>query len=826
MRSDDWLAALPQLRRNLRFAVLAVATLALGLTAMITAFGLLSAVFLAPLPFPNAERLWAPYLMAKVPGQAAERARFTYPEFDGFRQSQEVFDRVAAYVGNRLPLTGAPGPDRVAAEFVTPEYFAVLGVQPQVGRLFAMSIGTGVGAAEDARSLLLSDRLWRRRFGADPEIVGRPVEVLGQSFTVVGVLAADFSGLLDETELWFPLATLPSLWDYPDALTSSDFQQLRVVALARPGISPEVVRAGVAGAAGSDLGLPTMPGAVRSAEAETLAESRRDPNLRRILVLLFAAATAVLAIAGANVAGLQLLLATARKRELAIRSALGATRRRIVAQVLAESGILAAIGGAAGLALSFALLRALVVLAPPGLPGWGLSGADLENLVQAGITPPVVLFAFAVTLAATFVAGLVPAFGASRRDAAAGLREGGASLAGAEGHRRQVGRRLLVIAQTAAAVVLLAAAGLLLHSLRELLAIDPGFEARSVLALRIEPATLYGQDRAPAFHRRLVEEVTPLAGVSAAALGSCVPLDCRRTTTLGSVDGRAVPEGSSPTFGTQFVSPGYFRTLGIPLLAGRDFTADDRMDTPKVAVVSQALARRIWPGGSAIGRRLNSISDSLDGEEVEVIGVVGDVRLRSLTSPPAGDLYIADAQNGAAWGVLFVQTGEPRAAIEAALRTTFQRVDPDLPFTVHGTVDEQLASATSRDRFATALVSTVAAVALFLTLVALYGVVAQAVAGRRRELALRLALGASRGSLIRLVLGQGLLPILAGLALGTPLAWAAGRWLQALLYGSEGVAPAVYLSVLLLLLTAATLACLLPARRALGVDPAVSLRCE
>ncbi|HYH47793.1 MAG TPA: ABC transporter permease, partial [Thermoanaerobaculia bacterium] len=453
MRSDDSLAALRHHRRNLRFALLAVATLALGLTATITAFGLLSAVFLAPLPYPNAARLWAPYLMAEVPGQAAERARFTYPEFDGFRRSQRVFDRVAAYVGNRLPLTGAPGPDRVAAEFVTPEYFSVLGARPQLGRLFVATSREGAG---EASSLLLSDRLWRRRFGADSAIVGRPVEILGQSFTVIGVLSADFQGLLDETELWFPLATVPTLWDYPDALTSSDFQQLRVVALARAGVSPKVVRASVASAG---PGLPPLAGlaeTVRSTGAETLAESRRDPNLRRILLLLFGAACAVLAIAGANVAGLQLALAAARKRELAIRSALGATRRRIVAQILAESGILAGIGGAAGLALSFALLRALVVLAPPDLPGWGLSGADLKNLVQAGITPGVVLFALSVTLAATFFAGLVPAFGASRRDASEALREGGASLAGAQGHRRQVGRRLLVITQTAAAVVLLA----------------------------------------------------------------------------------------------------------------------------------------------------------------------------------------------------------------------------------------------------------------------------------------------------------------------------------------------------------------------------------
>jgi hypothetical protein len=359
MRTDDLLAALRHLRQNLRFAVLAVATLALGLTATITAFGLLSAVFLTPLPYPNAARLWAPYLEVQVQGQAAERSRFTYPEFDSFRRSQQVFDRVAAYVGNRLPLTGAPGPDRIAAEFVSPEYFSILGARPQIGRLFATTSG---GAAEDTHSLLLSDSLWRRRFGADPAIVGRTVTVLRQSFTVIGVLPAELEGLLDETELWFPLAVLPTLWDYPDAFTSSDFQQLRVVALARPEVSGEIVRESVA-SSGRDAAV--IDGAVRRAGAETLAESRRDPNLRRILVLLLAAACAVLLIASSNVAGLQLARAAARKRELAIRSALGATRRRVVAQIFAESGILAGIGGAIGLALAFALLRLLVAVAPP-----------------------------------------------------------------------------------------------------------------------------------------------------------------------------------------------------------------------------------------------------------------------------------------------------------------------------------------------------------------------------------------------------------------------------------------------------------------------------
>jgi putative ABC transport system permease protein len=821
MRYADLLAALRHLRRNPRFAVLAVATLALGTAATITAFGLLSAVFMAPLPYANEERLWAPYVTVEAAGEAAgERSRFSYPEFDEFRRSQQVFEHVAGYVGNQLPLTGDAGPDRVATEFVTPEYFTVLGARPQIGRLFATSSG---GAAEDTQSLLISDRLWRRRYGADPDIVGRAVPVLHMSFTVVGVLPPDFEGLLDDTELWFSLSVLPTLWDYPDALTSSDFQRVRVVALARPGLSREVIEEGVAHA-GRDF--QALSGAARSTGAETLAESRRDLKLRRILVLLFAAACAVLLIASANVAGLQLARTASRKREIAIRNALGATRWRVVSQTLIESGILAGTGAVVGLALAYLLLRVLVIAAPPDLPAWGLFGADLKNMAQAGISPAVLFFTLSVALVAMLLAGLVPALEASRRGGAVALRQGAGSLAGAQGHGPQLGRRILVITQTAAAVVLLAAAGLLLRSLNELLEIDPGFEAGSVLALRIESAALYDRERAPVFHRRLIEEVTQVPGVSGAALGSCMPLSCRRTTVLGSVDGRTLPEGTSPAFGTQFVSPGFFRTLGIPLLAGRDFTENDRMSSPRVVVVSESLARRVWPNESPIGRRLNSVTDFPENEEAEVIGVMGDVRLQSLTDPPAGDLYVSDYQNGAAWGILFVEMTGNRAAIEPALRTAFQRVDPDLPFQAQGSVDEHLARATSRNRFATALISAIAVVALFLTLVALYGLVEQAVDARRRELALRVALGASRSNLFRLVLRQGLLPVVAGLVLGVPLAWASSRWLQALLYGAEGVAPAVYLFVVVLIVAAAALACFVPAKRALGIDPAMSLRFE
>jgi putative ABC transport system permease protein len=820
MRSGAWSAAFRHLRRNLGFTVVATATLALGLTAATAAFALISAVVLAPLPYPDADRLWVPRLKMAAPGQAAPGpAYFSYPEFATFRRSLDVFDRAAAYLAMKLPLTGAGGPERLTAELVTPDYFNVLGARPQVGRLF---VNSRQEAAADAGSLLLSDRLWRRRFGADPGIVGRRVEILRQAFTVAGVLPADFVGLTDDVELWLPIAALPAIADFPEVLTTNEFARLRVVARARPGVAEGAVRGSIA-RAGRAVAATRADVAWGDADAEPFETWRRDPNLRRILVLLLAAAAAILLIACANVAGLQLSHTTARRQELAIRAALGASPRRVVTQILTESGLLALLGGAAGVATTFALLRLLDLLSPRDVPSWGLSGADLENLFHAGISPSVAFFAIGATLAATLLAGLVPAFAASHGNAVEILRAGGASLTGAPGHGRQLGRRALAISQTAAAVALLAVSGLFLRSLRELLAIDPGFLGRSVLALRVESGALYDAKRAPLFHQRLLDGVVALPGVSSAALGSCVPFDCHWSTTLDSVDGKAMPAALSPVLGAHFVSPGYFHTLRIPLIAGREFTPRDRAGAARVVIVSRSVAARLWPHESAVGHRVRRTGDN---EEGQVVGVVGDARQRSLTSPPTGDVYVADYQNGAAWGVLFVRTQQRPAGLVPALRQTLRGVDPDLPFVEAGTLAEQLARASSRGRYATALISAIASVALSLTLLGVYGIVAQAVGLRRRELALRLALGASRRRLLGLVLRQGLLPVLAGLALGLPLAWAACRWLNALVYGASGIAPAIYLGVLVLVVASATLACLLPSRRALDIDPAASLRHE
>lgn len=826
MLHGDLAAALRHLRRNPAFASFAIAALALGIAAATAAFSLISAVTLAPLPYPDAARLWVPELRAAAPGRGApESARFSYPELETFRGAAPAFDRSAAYLAMQLPLSGAGGPERVLAELVTPEYFAVLGTRPQRGRLFGTAAAAAAKGGYDAGAVVLSDRLWRRRFGADPAVLGRRIEILRQGYTVAGVLPPGFAGLADGAEIWLAMAALPAISGDPDALAGDDFNQLQVVARARPGASPGEVRDSVR-RAGRAVAA-SRPGEVwGDAGAETLASWRRDPNLRRILSLLLAAAGAILLIACANVAGLQLARGAARRRELAIRGALGASRRRVVAQVLAESGILALGGGAAGLAAAYALLRALAGVAPRDVPSWGLSGADLENLLHAGIGPAVVAFAFAATLVATFLSGWVPALAASRGDAAGLLRQGGASLAGAHGHRRQLGSRALVTAQTAAAVTLLAAAGLLLGSLRALLEIDPGFHGRSVLALKVTSATLYDQDRAPLFHQRLLAAAAALPGVSSAALGSCVPFSCRWNTTVGSVDGTSLSPAAAPAVGAHLVSPGYFRTLGIPLLAGRELTAADRRGAPRVVIVSQSLARRLWPGQAALGHRVGKVAGLLDAEQAEVVGVAADARQRALAEPPAGDVYIADYQNGAAWGVLFVRTEGAPGALVPALRRALRGVDPDLPYVEAGTLGEQLWRASSRSRYATTGLSAIAAVALFLTLLGAYGVVAQAVGARRRELALRVALGADRRRLLDLVLRQGLLPVLAGLALGVPLAWAACRWLAALVYGAAGAGPAVWGGVPLLVVASAAIACLLPARRALHVDPALSLRHE
>jgi putative ABC transport system permease protein len=786
---------------------------------------------LRPLPYPDPDGLYAPALTASGSSFSdRERFPFSYPKFETFAAAQTQLAAVAAYTGEQLNFTGGDEPERLAAELVTPDYFGVLGAQPLVGRLFAPATE---GAAGGERNVVLAEGFWRRRFGADPGVVGRVLEIERLPFTVVGVAPQHFVALSATPELWLPLAALPDVWGWPEALTEAGSHFLDAVARVRPGVAPAALAADIAGAGQAVAEAHRTPpefddGSVWGARIESLAEVRRDPNLRRSLTVLLAAVGGVLLVACANVAGLLLARSVSRRRELAVRASLGAGRGRLVAQLLAENVTLVALGGALGVLGASSLVRGLVAAAPQALSNWGVSGADLASLTSARVDGAVALFAVAAVAMSALLAGLAPALLAARTDPAEALRQGNASLAGAGGHRRHGARRMLVVLQSAIAVVLLVGAGLLLRSLGRLLEVDPGFRPERVLSFRLVPSQgEYDKATAPLMHAAVMERVGGLPGVQSVSLGTCAPVsDACNATIVRAVDGVVFDRAAAPRVGSHNVGPGYFATLGVPVEAGREFTAADRQGAPRVAVVSAAAARKLWPGKEAVGRQIN-IGMGMDRDEVaEVVGVVGDVRYGALESPPNEDVYLADLQSGWPSGYLFVRTaGDPLAALPA-VREAVRSVAPNLPLVGVRTLEEQLARASSRTRFAALLLGGFSALALLLSALGVYGVVAQMVADRRRELGLRMALGAEAQRVARLVLRQGLVLAGAGVAIGVPAAWAVSRALATLLYEVAPSDPGTFVGVALLVLAAAGAACFLPAWRAARLDPASVLRAE
>ena len=576
-----------------------------------------------------------------------------------------------------------------------------------------------------------------------------------------------------------------------------------------------------------------VSGAVWSASTAPLNDSRVDPALRRSVLVLFGAVTFVLLIACANVAALLLARAAARGREVAIRVAIGAARRRIVRQLLTESLVLSLAGGVAGVLLSL----------------WGVESLSrLERLSDVGdpsflfrfsaivLDARVLLFALGISLVTGLLFGMAPALHASRNDLAAALKEGGAGAVTGDGAPRRLSARgLLVPVQIALALVLLVGAGLLTRSLARLSGYQAGFDPTGVLTLRFDPSGVTDDDRARAivFRRTLLERLKALPGVTSAATGRTSPLSSRNMiAVVRQVDDRRVAtSGGFPSESTQIglhdVGPDYFRTLSIPIKKGRGFTAEDREGTPKVVVINETAARRLWPGQDPIGRRIAATSFFFaDDATAEVVGVAGDVLYGRPGEPQKLDLYYPTLQGGLPWATLFVKTSGDPAAIAPAVRREIKALAPNLPVFDVTTLEMRAARTFSRERFGATLLSLLAAIALFLASVGIYGLVAETVAARTREIGVRMALGASPGDIVRRVLQRGLALAAAGLAAGILAALALSRLLSSLLFGVGAGDPVTYAVVSAILLVVSAAACWIPARRATRVDPVTALRSE
>jgi putative ABC transport system permease protein len=795
--------ALRSLFKNRGFAAVALLTIALGIGANTAVFSVVNAVLLQPLPFEDADRLVAIHETARR--ATVERRSPAYLNFQDWQRETRTLESLAAHSGEWLTLPIGEAHERLSGELVSWNYFDVLGARPAIGRTFSPSDDLQ-GAAP---VIILSDALWDRAFGRDPAVMGRAIRVDNELATVVGIMPARMRGLTDAAELWAPVgrfAAAPMLERRGERWLDG------VVARLKPGVSIAQARSEMEGIAvrleqlhkeNRDRGIGLVP-----LRDEFFGE------IRPMLLVLLGAVGFVLLIACVNVASLLLARGSARQRELAVRAALGARRSRLVRQLLTESVVLSVIGGLAGLIAAFWSIDLLVALSPIPFPTFVRIAVDLRVLA----------FTFGVCVISGLLFGLVPAVAASHSDLVTTLKAGGRD--GADGGSPLL-RKALVTAEIALALVLLIGAGLMLRTMNRLGAFDPGFRPDGLVTLRVALPVDSDTDadrvaaRTTQFAHMLLDRVRELPGVTGASLASAAPLSGISSATIARTE--AAPETGIRIY-RHAVSPGYFRSLGIPLLEGRDFTSSDaRSAHQRVAIVSRTMAARHWPGQSALLKRFR-IAD----RTYEVIGVVGDVQQRSLLEPESADpdIYFPLFQlPNRAFAVMARSSGDPQPTI-AAIREVVAELNASVPVFSVSTGEELVAQQTTDVRFSSALLGAFALVALTLTMVGIYGVTAYTVSRQTRQVGIRMALGATRADVLRLIVRGGLTFIIAGLTLGTLAAFGLTRLLSSLIYGVSATDPMTFAAVTALLAIVAVLACLVPAARATRIDPVVALRSE
>jgi putative ABC transport system permease protein len=793
--------SLRRLRKGPGFAVVAVATLALGIGANAAIFSAVNAVLLRPLPYPEPDRLMVVNHVWK-----GRPAVVSPQNFLDFQQETRSFEALAVYDTDGATLTGRGEPVQLATGETSAAFFDVLHVTPALGRGFR----PGENEPGRNRVVVLSHGLWRERFGADPAVVGQSVMLDGVPHEVIGVAPPGFD-FPRGRDFWRPLE-----YDSRFRTQSRGAWYLSAIGRLRAGVSPEAARAEAStiGArlaaaypeANEGVGLTVRP------LHEAMVGKVRTP-----LVVLLGAVGLVLLIACANVANLLLSRAVAREGELAVRSAMGAGRGRLVRQLLTEAAVLGLLGAAAGLVIAAWGGEAIQALQPRGVP----------RLDEIRLDRVVVAFTLGCALLTTLVFGTIPALLSTRRSSALALREGGRGLlSGRGGHLR----RGLAVAEMGLAVTLLAGAGLLLRSFAQLSHVDPGFESDSALVFHLSlPDGRYADDGAKAlFYRRALETFDALPGVQSSAATMGVPLRGFGFSFSFAVDGRPeVPPAQQPTLETRVVTASYFRTLGIPLVRGRGFAETDDATAPRVVVISREAARRYFAGEDPVGKRIRlgwgPPQDNVGGT---VIGVVGDVKEAGLDEAQAAEIYLPYAQKPMGGMDVVVRTTVPPLSLAPAVRAAVHDLDPDLPVARIEPFSRIVAASIAEPRFYTTLLTAFAGTALLLAALGLFGVISVGVSQRTREIGVRMALGAHSRDVLRLVLREATALAVVGIAVGLAAAFALSRTLSTLLFDLSPRDPVAFLAAPLVLLLTAVIAALVPARRAARVDPIEALRSE
>ena len=796
------------LGKNSLFATTVVATLALAIGATAAIFSVVNAIVLRPLPYPDADRLVV--VWGNLPSIHLQDIVVSGAEYVDFRDRSRVFDAIGAYDPAAFNLTGQGEAERLNGVVVTGSLFPLVGARTAIGRV----LQDADNQPGRARVAVLSHAVWQRRFGGDPGVVGRLVALEGQLTEIVGVLRPGtvFAFGENEPDVWMPIVI--------DAELLSDNNRgsrtYTVLARLKPGVT--IAQAQEAMNHVADSLVRDYPSHYRGGFTTTVRNLKGDilSDTTAGLYLLLGAVSLVLAIACANIAGLLLVRAHARRKEIAIRAALGARRSRIGRQLLTESLVVSTIGGGVGLALAFWAVKALVALAP----------ADIPRLHEVALDGRVVAFTAALSMLTGIVFGVAPALQASRADLTEALKEGSRTIAG--GHRV---RRALVVAEVALSLVVLIGAGLLINSFARLQDVAPGFDPSRLLTFRLAPSTAkYTFEKSEQLYADVFSQLASKPGVEAVAAIDALPFSGYGGDRSFFLEAKLNPPPSEkPDEQVRFVSAGYFSAMRIPLRVGREVTPRDTLRSPRVAVVNEALANKYWPHEDPIGKRV--AFDRQEPAWYEVVGVVGNIRHRTLDAAEKPELYVPYSQplfQGWTARPMFivVRTSFQPTSAAGAVREVVASIDPDQPISSVRTMEDRIGESLGRRRFNTLLLSLFAALAVTLAAIGIYGIVAFAVAERTHEIGVRLALGARPRHVLAMIVADGMALVLAGTALGLAGAAAATRVMASQVFGISATDAATFAVVTIALALVGCCACLVPARRAIMLDPVTTLRAE
>lgn len=787
------------------FALIAIATLALGTGASTAIFTVVDAALLRGLPYRSPERLY--HLWEITPQKQFSQREFSYPDYQDYQQNS-VFEGLAAYTGGNGILSGNGEPQQVFAPSASANFFSVLGVDPVIGRTFQ----PGEDTPGAPRVTVLTYALWQGRFGGDPGVIGRTLTINGQNYVVIGVLPATFQFAMRPADLWLPYQPTQN------QLTRRFMHGTNLIGRLKSGVTVAQAQ--------SELSVIASRIEQQYSDSHTGTGIKIVPmheqvvgSVRPILLVLLAAVGFVLLIACANVASLLLTRSLARQKEVAIRSALGASRRRVVRQLLTESLLLSLVGSAAGLLIAYVGVKGLVAT----LPQNQLNAMPFLKTLQ--IDGGILGFAFILSLLTGLLFGLAPALQSSKLALSEVLKEGGRNMSAGAGQRL---RGAMVITEIALAVVLLVGAGLMMKSLLRLLQVNVGFPTQNVLTMTmVLPAAKYTEvNQQISFNEQVTETIQSLPGVAGAGTVNILPVNPGNTTRF-MIEGDPIPPpGQEIEANIRTVNDTYFQTLGVPLIAGRRFDNRDKMDAPGVVIIGKNVADKMFAGRDPIGKRISY--SAIQGQPDLIVGVVGDVKITGLDEAVKPVIYYPFRQSPSIFANLVVRTNGDPTAVANSVRNEIRKLEPDTALFNVRTLDQMISAspASFMRRFPALLISIFAAVALVLASIGIYGVVSYSVSQQTHYIGVRMALGARPADILRMILKQGLVLALAGVAIGVGIALAMMRLLSNLLYEVKTNDAVTFVVVAGSLFVVALIACYLPARRATKVDPLVALRYE